>query len=221
MALLTAAELKASREAIEAGVFTVSDPDADAAIAEATAELYALLGHRIEVTDVSFTFRGTGKSVFYLPQRARSVTQVTEDGTVTNAAVYHLANRGWLLKRESGTWAAETVVVAGTFGFVAADDAWVLSKKAVRLLAVRYLQSTSALADLPGGAPGAYLTSYSSQGADFSFFTPDSGVTGYPDVDRLIEMIRENTGWPFNSKKVLISVPLTGSSGDPRPYVES
>lgn len=221
MALLTAADLKASREAIEAGVTTVSDADANAAISEATAELYALLGYKIEDTATSYSFRGTGKATFYLPQRARSVSAIIEDGTTATATEYHLANSGWLLKRESGVWGAEAVVVTGTFGFTSSDDEWILAKKAVRLLAVRYLQATSTTADLPSGAPGAYLTGYSSQNATFQFFTPEPGLSGYADVDRLVEMIQQSSGYPYSSKKVLISVPMTGSTGDNRPYVES
>lgn len=220
MPLLTAAELKASREASEAGVTGVSDADATAAISEATAELHALLGHRIEDTATTYTFRGTGSDVFYLPQRARTVTAITEDGVATDPAVFHLANSGWLLKREQGTWAAETISVTGTFGFATTDEEWTLARKAVRILAVRYLSSTSTSSNLPAGAGGALLTGYSSESASFSFFTPTSEQSGYPDVDRLVDMIHQSSGWPFNSKKVLLSVPLEGRSGDERTYLE-
>lgn len=219
MALLTATELKSSREAAEAGVSTVSDADANAAIAEATAEIHALLGHKVEEAGTSFTFRGTGNRNFYLPQRARSVSSVTEDGNLANSEDYHLANSGWILKREVGTWSAEVIVVTGTFGFTSSDDEWILAKKAVRILAVRYLQATSTSNNLPVGTSGALLTGFSSEEASFQFFTPDSGQTGHADVDRLLADIAQISGYPFNSKKVLISVPLVGATGDERPYL--
>lgn len=219
MALLTAAELKASREAIEAGVDTVSDADATAAITEATAELYSLLRFKIEDTATSYTFRGPRKHVLYLPAKARSISSITEDGTATLAADYHTANDGWLLVRESGTWSAEAVVVTGTFGFTSSDDEWILAKKAVRILAVNDLVTTSADGNLPAGTAGALLTAYSSEQASFQFFTPSSELSGNPKVDRLLEMIRKASGYAFLSKKVLISVPLSGREGDDRYYL--
>lgn len=220
MALLTAVELKASREAIEAGVSDVSDLDATAAIAEATAELYALLGFKIEAAETTLTFRGTGHPSFYLPQRARSVSAITEDAIAATATEYHLSDSGWVLKREVGSWSAEAIIVTGTFGFTSSDDEWVMAKKAVRILAVRYLASSSSTNNLPTGAAGALLTGFSSENASFSFFTPSSEETGYPDVDRLVSLIREASGYPFQSKKTLQSIPLQGAYGDARPYVE-
>jgi hypothetical protein len=63
------------------------------------------------------------------------------------------------------------------------------------------------------------LTGFSSESASFQFFTPESEMSGYPDVDRLIAAIQQASGYPFNSKKVLLSVPLVGCNGDERPYV--
>lgn len=217
MALLTAAELKASREAIEAGVDSVADPTATAAIAEATAELYSLLGFKIEATETSFTFRGTGHTTLYLPQRARTVSAITEDAITATATEYHLSNSGWLLKRETGSWAAEAIVVTGTFGFTSSDPEWTMAKKAVRILAVRYLVNSSSDSPTPAGA---LLTGYTSENASFSFFTPTTEETGYPDVDRLVGLIRKASAFPLASKKTLQSIPLQGAYGDVRPYVE-
>lgn len=217
MALLTAAELKSSREAIEAGVDSVTDTVATAAITEATAELYSLLGFKIEDATTSFTFRGTGHTTLYLPQRSRTVSAITEDGTTATATEYHLSDSGWLLKRETGSWSAEAIVVTGTFGFTASDDEWIMAKKAVRILAVMYLASSSA--DLPIGARGAFLTGFSSESASYQMFTPDSD-SGHPDVDRLVTRIREASAFPLASKKTLHSIPLQGAYGDVRPYVE-
>ena len=219
MALLTAAELKVSREAIEAGVDGVDDADATLAISEATAELHALLRFKIEDATTSYTFRGPRKHVLYLPAKAKTISAITEDGTATLAADYHTSNDGWLLVRESGSWAAEAIVVTGTFGFTASDDEWVLAKKAVRLLAVAALTTTSADGNFPAGAGGALLTGYSSENASFQFFTPSAELTGHPEVDRLLEMIRKASGYAFLSKKVLISVPLSGREGDDRYYL--
>lgn len=218
MALLTPAELKNSREATEVGVSTVSDIEATAAIAEATTELYALLGFKIEEAATTYTFRGTGQPSFYLPQRARTVSAITEDGVTATSTEYHLTDSGWILKREVGAWGAEALIVTGTFGFTSSDDEWIMAKKAVRILAVRYLASSSD--DLPTGSSGAMLTGYSSESASFSFFTPTSDESGHPDVDRLVALIRKASSYPFQSKKTLHSVPLQGAYGDARPYVE-
>lgn len=220
MALLTASDLLSSREAQEAGLSVVSEAEATAAIAEATAELHALLGHKVEDTTTSYTFRGPGSHILYLPQRARAITAITEDGIATDAIVYHLANSGWLLTRESGSWSAESIAVTGTFGFTDTDEEWVLARKAVRILAVNYLRSTSSTSNFPAGAGGAMLTGYSSESASFSFFTPTAEHSGHPDVDRLISMIHASSGWPFKSSKVVTSVPLQGRSGDQRVYLE-
>lgn len=218
MALLTATELITSREAQEAGLSNVAEADATSAIAEATAELYSHLGFKIETSQTTLSFRGVDERNVYLSQRARTVSSITEDGTTTDSGEYHLSNTGWILVRESGRWAADSIVVTGTFGYTSSDDVWVLAKKAVKIMAIRYLSSTSSTTGLPTGAAGALLTGFSSEQASFSFFTPNSEMSGHPDVDRLIELIRQTSGWPFLSKKVLISVPLIGRTGDERPY---
>jgi hypothetical protein len=218
VALLTAAELQTSREAQEAGLGNVSDADATTAITEATAELYSHLGFKVETTQTTLTFRGVDKRNVFLAQRARTVSSITEDGNTTTPGDYHLSNSGWILVRESGRWTAEAIIVTGTFGFASTDDEYVMAKKAVKILAVRYLSSTSSANGLPAGAAGALLTGFSSEQASFQFFTPAAEMTGHPDVDRLIGLIQQSSGWPFLSKKVLISVPLVGRTGDERPY---
>lgn len=211
MALLTATELKASREAAEAGVSTVSDADATLAISEAEAILYSdeVLGYRVQVTETSFTIRGAGGSVLRLPQIARTVTAVTQDGVETSSDVYWLTGNGWAL-RSYGTWAGEAIVVTGTFGIATSDNRYILAKKAVRLLASRLLQETKTGSGLPSGTAGSYLTGYSSENASFTFFTPGGTGTGYTDIDRLVDLIGRN---PFKKRNVLKTVQL-GSTGD-------
>lgn len=212
MALLTATELKNSREAIQAGVNTVVDTDVNTAIAEAEAFLYTILGFRIEVTDATITVRGLGASTVYLPEKVRSISALTEDGRTVSVSDYTLKGRGWVLKRNLGVWtdAADepNIVITGTFGFAATDPKWTLAKKAVKLLAVRYLQATQAGGDnFPAGPAGGYLTGYASEGAQFTFFTPKGETTGYIDIDRMVKQLREKPRGPGR----LISVPVQSS----------
>lgn len=211
MALLTATELKTSREAIKAGVNGVSDAEATTAIAEATSELYAVLGYKIEDTATSITLRGDGDWLLYSPSRIRTVSSISEDGTALGTTLYQTRVRGFVLYNEAYPWTAETIVVTGTFGYVSTDSQWELAKRAVKLLAVRYLQGTKTGTGLPTGAPGAYLTGYQSENASFTFFTPqgDEKGTGYADIDRFVRLIGRH---PLSDPNALRSVPISHPS---------
>lgn len=196
MALLTAAELKASREAQQAGVATLSDSVVTAAIAEAEAALYSdnLLGYRVDNTATTLTVRGSGKDRLVLPERVRSISALTEQGTAVASTGYRTAHDGFVLERIGGYAVANadqyatqrwywdtTIIVTGTFGYTTTDDAWILAKKWLRIAAVDYLKQTSP----QGGVPGN-LTDYSAEGASFSF-AGDASARG--DLARLIEQI--------------------------------
>lgn len=188
MALLTATELKASREAVKAGVSTVSDPEVETAITEAEAVVYRALGYKVEVPDGAFTFEGSGEAEVVLPQRARSITAVTDRSASLDASAWSLRGDGWLLKRVAGSWSSlGEIEVTGTWGFEAGHERRVIATKAVRLLAVYALQATKAGS---GAAPiGAYLTGFSTESAQFTYFTPRGDRTGLRDVDDLLALI--------------------------------
>lgn len=193
MALLTAAELKASREAVEAGVSTVLDADATQAISDAQALVESVLGYRIEVSDASITLRSLGHRFLFPTERVRTISSVTDEGSSVSSDDYVIENDGWNLRMlGSGYWSLDgDVVVTGTFGFTTSDNEWKLAKRAVLLLAVRQLQSNAATDNLPNAPAGAYLSSYASENASFTFDrvgTAD-GPTPYDDVNRLIQAI--------------------------------
>lgn len=203
--ILTAADLKASREAIEAGVSDVSDGDADTAIAEAQATLESVLGYGIapDLTDV--TVVGSGDGSLWLPQRARTVSGIDLDGSPLEATDYRLGAGGFTVERRS--WPDEGVaVISGTFGYAPTDPQYVLARKAVRLLATRDLAQTASRG-FPRGMGGALLTGYSTEGAAFQFFTPegDRGGTGYADVDQLVRRIGMH---PLRNPRTLKSLTL-------------
>lgn len=69
------------------------------------------------------------------------------------------------------------------------DPKRTLSVKFVRIAAVRALQSTRMTGGLPAPS-GALLTGFSSESAQFTFFTPSGESTGYADLDRLAALIK-------------------------------
>jgi hypothetical protein len=185
MALITAAELKGSREARKAKVDTVPDGDVTQAIADAERELYGILGYKIETSQTTVRVRVSGGEVQYLPERARTITSVTVAGT-TDTDRYPVAG-GFALKREFGRWIDGEMVITGTFGYTATDDKWQLAKRAVKLMAIHALASSEPQ-QFPH-IPGAYLTSWSTEGTSFTFFTPEGKFTGDPEVDKLVKLI--------------------------------
>lgn len=193
MAILTAAELKASREAEEAGVATVSDSVATSAIGVAESTLNRLLGYKVANADVSVTLVSGEGDVLSLPQRVQTISGITDayPGGSASAVTdtYEIRSSGFSLWRYYGWRRDNTVVITGTFGYATTDDQYVLAKQFVLLLATRNLAGTES-SDLPTPA-GAYLTGYSSEGADFTFFTPNQSdsSTGYPDLDKMLDQI--------------------------------
>lgn len=211
MALLTAAQLKASREAIKAKADTVSDADATAAIQEAEDICYQALGYAVEVTATSFTAYGDGGPVLYLPARARTVSAVEVDDVEVSSTGYQISGGGFTLTRISGLWTYDTdYVLTGTFGYTSSDRVWRIATMAVKRLAVLRLQTTAT-----GGMnvpTGAYLTGYSSENASFTYFTPTGDTTGDAEVDRLLRTIRH----PYKGSGLLRSIPIVGRDV-PRP----
>lgn len=219
MPLLTAAELKASREAIDAGVTGITDADANQAISEAEAFLYSVLGFRIEVPDTTLTVESRGDEVIYLPERVRTITALTRAGTVVPASDYRLKARGWVLHSHRYGWAYPAdepdIVITGAFGFAADERERVLATKVVRILAVRWLKRTMKTDNIPSGASGSYLTSYTTEGSAFTFFTPTDSVTGDVELDPLVEELkrakpRRRTG--------MVSVPIRSTAYERDPF---
>lgn len=196
MAILSAAELVASREAIEAGVDNVGASVAGAAIQVAESTLNRLLGYKVANADTTLTLVSGEGSSLSLPQRVRSISGITDaypgndPGDVTDT--YEIRGSGFDLWRHVGWRQDNTVVITGAFGYATTDDQYVLAKQFVLLLAVRNLAGSDPHGDLPlGGPAGGFLTGYSAEGADFSFFTPNQSdsSTGYPDLDRMLDQI--------------------------------
>jgi hypothetical protein len=88
---------------------------------------------------------------------------------------------------------------AESFDFEPTDPDHILTKQAVLILAVSKL----ATPDFPV-PPGSYLTNVTSQGADFSMFTPET-TSGHVEVDRLLRLI---TKGPLYSETGLVSAEL-------------
>lgn len=195
MALISAASLKASREAIEAGVNTVVDADVDAAIADAEEIIYSVINYRIEDSAVSLTLRGRGLTRIFPTSRIRSVSAITDDGSTVDSTTYFTEAGGFVLRRTSGWSDDKNIVITGTFGYTSSDPQWKLAKRAVKLLAVHLLEATKPNS-VPGMGSAGELESYTTEGAGFTFFHPRQegaqpvSFTGYADVDRLLERLR-------------------------------
>lgn len=204
MALLTAAELKASREALKAGVDAVSDGEAEQAIQEAEDIAYQALGYAVENTGTTITGIGDGSATMYLPARARSLTSVAVDDTELDGSGYAIQAGGFTLQRIAGLWTYDTdYILTGTFGYTDEDRVWRIATMAVKRLAVLRLQVTKATGGMPSPM-GAFLTGFSSEQASFTYYTPSSDTTGDAEADRLLKLIRH----PFKGKGLLRSVPI-------------
>lgn len=213
MALVSAAELRASREAIQANVQNVSDDAAELAVLEAEAALYsdAVLGYRIEVEDASITVQGSGTGYLTLPERIRSITTLVENGTTITSTGYEVVSNGFRIERIGGylianadypspeRWGSRDIdiVITGEFGYEATDAEWILAKKWVRIAAVDYLKQTRSTSGLPSN-----LTDYSAEGASFSF---SADASGRSDLARLIEQIGRH---PYKRKGITRSVEM-------------
>ena len=204
MSLATAAEVKASREAVQAGtsVTGASDANVDTEVARAERLLYAILGYKIENTAVSLSLDGYTGDRLWLPQRARTVSAATVNGTALATGTWRITGDGFLVERTStsfignaddlwlGGWGYDhqTVALTGTFGYTSSDPEWQLAKEWVIKRTVRELANTGTTGGAPY-VPGAYLTSFSSQQAQFNYFTPAGEHSGYADLDRMINLI--------------------------------
>lgn len=210
MALLTAAELKASREARESGVDDVTDADATLAISEAEQTLYSYLGYAVQSSDTSVTLYGAGDSSLWLPQRARTVSAVTVDGTAIGTTTYRIAVGGFVLQSQPYWVTNSAIVVTGTFGYASTDREYILAKRAVKILGVRFLRQHDPNSG-PFDAAGAFLTGIDTGDQSYRFFTPEGepGGTGYADVDQIAKQIGLH---PRKSKKGLKQL-LMRSSG--------
>lgn len=205
MALLTAAQLKASREAIRAKVDTVSDADATTAISEAEDIVYQALGYSVSTSATSITAYGDGGPVLYLPERLKTVTSVEVDDVALSTDGYQSTAGGFTLTRISGLWTYDTdYVITGTFGYASGDRVWRIATLAVRRLAVLRLQVTQSSGGMPAAPMGALLTGFSSEQSSFTYFTPTGETTGDAEVDRLLKLIRH----PFKGSALLRSVPI-------------
>jgi hypothetical protein len=201
MAILSTSELKTSREAIDAGVSTAPDADVESAILVAEARLNKALGYKVATDTTELTILSSAGYLLTLPERARSVSVVTdafpgrEAGTV-ETVTYSIRNKGFQLHRSYPWFAGNSVVVTGEFGFEETDDEYILARQFVLSLAVRMLAGTSA-DGMPTPA-GAFLRGYSTEGASFDFFTPTSDSSGYQDLDLLLDQIGRH---PVGKKK--------------------
>jgi hypothetical protein len=219
MPLVTSTELLASTEAAEAGVSTATDSAASAVLLEAEAFIYRILDFKVEDGVNQYTVRAYQNSIVRLPNRARSITSVVSvTGAVVDPILYWTAHRGWFLVRDGlSRWSnyagrnSQMLTVSGTFGYVSPDPEFLIAKRAVRMLAVRWLAMSKSDDNLPGvsGMGGSMLTGYSTANASFSFYTPTGDKTGYADIDRLIERIPRK---PSNSPDRLRSLQMVGTN---------
>ena len=213
MAILSAAELKASREAIEAGVSTVSDPAAESAIAFAEAVMNRALGYKVANSATTLTLGSSEGNRLVLSERVRTISNITDaypGGTpATVSDTYEIRSDGFAVWRQVGWRDDNTVVITGTFGFATTDDEYILAKQFVLIYAVRYLQKTSTTNSMPTPA-GAVLTGFSSEQATFQFFTPTGDTTGYQDLDILLDQIGRHP----NKRSGLYTISLSRGGRD-------
>lgn len=204
MALLTAAQLIASREALKAGVNDVSTADATSAIQEAEDIAYQALGYSVSTAVTTVTAIGDGSATLYLPERVKTLTSVDVDDVDLAVSSYSTQAGGFTLQRIAGLWTYDTdFVLTGTFGYASGDRVWRIATMAVKRLAVLRLQVTKSTGGIPSPM-GAYLTGFSSEQASFTYFTPTGETTGDAEADRLLKLIRH----PFKGKGLLRSVPI-------------
>lgn len=193
MAILSASELKTSREAIDAGVSTASDPDVERAISVAEARMNRALGYKVKNDATSIVVTSPDTDLLSLPERTRSITEITElfpgsAAVVVDATRYGLRNDGFSLYRDYPWFQGNEITVTGAFGYTESDDQYVLAREFVLLAAVRALAGTTSDDGVPTPA-GGILTGYTTEGVSFNFYTPTGDTTGYEDLDRLLEQI--------------------------------
>lgn len=190
MALLTVDELRENAEATKkASLDERSDEEIQLAIDEASATLSLILGYSVANDGASLTVRVTSTDeALYLPQRVRSVTSVTVDGTALASDSYHLSTDGFTLLNDAGAFYDDTeVVITGSLGFAESDEKYILAKKCLRLMTIRQLIASYADDDVP--FTSGYVTGYSSGDTNMSFFTPGDSWSGDVEIDRLLKLI--------------------------------
>ena len=191
MAILSAAELKASPEAIKAKVNAFADPVVEGAIRDAEAALNLALGYKVANSETSLVVNSADTDSLYLPERVRAITAISDafpGGGAVEVTSWGIRNNGFSLYRSAGWRANNVVTITGSFGYAGDDDKYVLAKRFVLLAAVRQLAASSTSSGMPTPS-GAYLTGYQSEGASFTFFTPSGDTTGFADLDALIAQI--------------------------------
>jgi hypothetical protein len=176
VALITPEEVRSSLEGQRAGLATMADPDIQRAIDEAEAELSLRLGYDVGYDGTTLELTGQGSSRLYLTERVRTITSVTVDGDAITG--YELQADGWELYWESGTFSTgAAVVITGAFGYASTSHHFRLARKVVRKWVVGYLSQVSPDSRFPA-PPGAVVTSYTSEGTTFTYFTAgDTEVT--------------------------------------------
>ena len=197
--IITADELQASPEAVEAGVDGLEDPVVATAIRVAEAVMNKALGFRVANDAESISVVGRDGDRLWLPERVRTVDSVTDSylGTTTTLDEdYEIRESGFALYRRGGWQAHHTYEITGEFGYEpyediesvwVGDDQYLLGQRFVLLYAVRMLASTGS-SEMPA-PPGAVLTGDQSEGAAFQFYTPTGDSTGYQDLDNLLNLI--------------------------------
>lgn len=201
MAIISAEEFLASREAIDADVQDVSPDHAELAISEAEAALEQELGYKVADDATTVTVYGGGEGFIYLPHRARSISSLTYGGTTIASTGYYVADEGFSLwqgaRGHSVPWhSSHPVVITGTFGYAETDAQYVLAKKVVRILAARALASTDSDSEIPDN-----LSTLTAEGATFDFDTEDS------KIQSLINQIGRH---PYKKGSDLYTISLSG-----------
>lgn len=211
MAILSAAELKETREAIKAGVTSVSQADADRAIREAEALLNRSLGYKAFTDASEITVIAPLGDRLLLPERTRAISAVTDTFPGRSPSVvsdhYEVRSKGFVLLRPAGWVSNNTVTITGDFGFAADEDEFVLAQEFVIRAAVNELKKTEQKLGGISAPPGAYITGYQSEGAAFTYYTPDESgtITGSRELDILVERIgrhpskRSSALWTLNA----------------------
>lgn len=140
MAILTATELKESREALQAEVEDVQEADATEAIEIAETSLNLILGYKVadSATTVAFNTSSQDTYITVPDKRLRSVSAITSDGG--SLGITDLTFDHFTLSNVYPFYGS--IVVTGAFGFATTDDEYKIAKNWVLKAAVDELQQT-------------------------------------------------------------------------------
>ncbi len=194
--LVTATQLRESREAADAGVEGVADGPAEAAIRRAEARLNLGLGYKVSDGDLTTSFVSKAGPTITVPgKRVLTLTSVTDayPGSAASPVDDHELRRSFYLFRRSGWRSDNTVTLVGTFGLDPDSDEYELAREFVLKLAVRDLATTKVGGGIPE-VPGAFIRAISSEGTTVDFFTPTGATSGYGDLDALLDLIGRHPG---------------------------